>query len=914
MIRIEDGTATDALGLLQQAEDSINQRIAETRKNKKKSESTKRSLIEGYQAEISNLHLLRAEVEKGRELEGMWVAHKSKDGVAQIKNIDEQGTAWVSYWDGGTVYPEQLGSLRPDRFAEDTELIPGDRVTITKPEHLKDRVLEVRLLLADGAIAVDEGASKDKLTRIEAGDWEIASPLVEDNSPTPSTETNSATLQPSSEVETEEGYQGIDSIDDDLEEVDLTSAEKLWEPTHEDDLMRTIIKVNHGGYGVQIDQWILGGYHGYLLNSSEEVLWTTPLIRDFDEARSQTVREYHKVAKVLTPGFHEFPPQLIAFHPDNDRIYGKVLSTPDSQKDYEELKESIQRAGRVKDRVRVNLSGEATHGNRRTRAAVELGLVSIPIEVVDYQNVWQEKEDLLDGNLQRRKDNEQLAREIMERRQVDQELLKIQRAIAAQNLNAQLGRGGSTDGEAVPDGDSTVQGEAQPKTAQAPVRKTGKTMQNAATGAGGQIAARSAYYSQKVIEWIDRKQAERKYDLVEAVRQIFRAKGGIKPAHDLVTTVEKDEDIARLADIMNKSKCSLQTAKDRLFGESLQQQRNQNRTNQQRQAASGVVGGGGDSSDLPAPASTDTPAMTGDDSQAPEGYPEYIRPKDQWYTPDTKKFPILSLVERYFTRLGLGGIRLDISADPDHRVPAKRHYDGLTKESNGLLNDWEDGYYGNIPFSEPASWVQMGVSQSIQGKARRGVILAKNGVMHNKSTAKWIADNAICVGFWQGRVDFIPGDLLIEWRKANDKPEEMSTSDFDIVLIVFGVYGDYEVFEDVFQEYANTLPCKIAFKPPLDALEAVTPPDPATSELVEEVGDEVQEVDWANTDPNEVTWKGENDYGAISELGEFKLAVHLSTDGSWSAVVNKKTVEDGLESRDDAKKAAIAHAKALTPF
>jgi len=125
------------------------------------------------------------------------------------------------------------------------------------------------------------------------------------------------------------------------------------------------------------------------------------------------------------------PTSLVA-HPRNAGIYGEG-------EDVSELVELISRSGWVKPLV-VNNSGRIISGHRRWKAAIELKLESIPVEVRGFSDELMELESLLLENASRIKTIEQKVREGEAWKEIEQNRAKQRQQQAAAATNHKLGR------------------------------------------------------------------------------------------------------------------------------------------------------------------------------------------------------------------------------------------------------------------------------------------------------------------------------------------------------------------------------------------------------------------------------------------------------------------------------------------
>jgi hypothetical protein len=93
-------------------------------------------------------------------------------------------------------------------------------------------------------------------------------------------------------------------------------------------------------------------------------------------------------------------------HPQNDIIYGQNENVAD-------LIVQIKAYGRIFDALKIKEDNVIISGHRRWKAAKELGLESVPCEVVSFESDEEERAALVLYNYKRAKNNEQMTREGM---------------------------------------------------------------------------------------------------------------------------------------------------------------------------------------------------------------------------------------------------------------------------------------------------------------------------------------------------------------------------------------------------------------------------------------------------------------------------------------------------------------------
>ncbi len=77
-----------------------------------------------------------------------------------------------------------------------------------------------------------------------------------------------------------------------------------------------------------------------------------------------------------------------------------------------------------------------------------------------------------------------------------------------------------------------------------------------------------------------------------------------------------------------------------------------------------------------------------------------------------------------------------------------------TNDWDGLLREWGDPAFANIPYSKPMPWVEKAISESRKGKR---VVLLVRADPSTKWWFKLVAEGAH-FAFFHGRLDFIDGN------------------------------------------------------------------------------------------------------------------------------------------------------------
>lgn len=119
---------------------------------------------------------------------------------------------------------------------------------------------------------------------------------------------------------------------------------------------------------------------------------------------------------------------------------------------------------------------------------------------------------------------------------------------------------------------------------------------------------------------------------------------------------------------------------------------------------------------------------------------------DERYTPNW----VLDLVEQI-----LNGIDLDPCADPQRRVPAKRHY---TKEDNGLSIGWSGKVFLNPPFSKSSDWIKHLSIYCHTGSITEAVVLVPVVSLNNKSYSLLMKGTASAFAMIGRQLSFLDQD------------------------------------------------------------------------------------------------------------------------------------------------------------
>jgi DNA (cytosine-5)-methyltransferase 1 len=126
---------------------------------------------------------------------------------------------------------------------------------------------------------------------------------------------------------------------------------------------------------------------------------------------------HKKPTQKLAPGEHQLDPKLLKPHPRNTSLYGEDESVSD-------LVELIGNSNWLKPLV-ITPDFIIISGHRRWKAALELGLLSIPVVVREFKDALAQLEALLLENATREKTIEQKVREAALWKEIEQESAKL---------------------------------------------------------------------------------------------------------------------------------------------------------------------------------------------------------------------------------------------------------------------------------------------------------------------------------------------------------------------------------------------------------------------------------------------------------------------------------------------------------
>lgn len=130
-----------------------------------------------------------------------------------------------------------------------------------------------------------------------------------------------------------------------------------------------------------------------------------PIIRPKDEDDELEKLIFGKEGRrTVTKEVREISVDQLHAHPKNELIYGQ-------NEDVTDLKDHIAALGYILDSLKVTDSNVIISGHRRWKAAIELGMLTVPCEVVNFDSPEEELAALVLYNYKRNKTNEQKARE-----------------------------------------------------------------------------------------------------------------------------------------------------------------------------------------------------------------------------------------------------------------------------------------------------------------------------------------------------------------------------------------------------------------------------------------------------------------------------------------------------------------------
>ena len=157
--------------------------------------------------------------------------------------------------------------------------------------------------------------------------------------------------------------------------------------------------------------------------------------------------------------------------------------------------------------------------------------------------------------------------------------------------------------------------------------------------------------------------------------------------------------------------------------------------------------------------------------------------KDHWHTPKH----ILDLAAEI---LG-DAIALDPATDKSNPTNASKIF---TPEDNGLLQEWENKWFLNPPFSSKHHWLDKAVDQ---GRKYTGVAIVPAACQHNKGTRALVqkANLIACLG----RVKFEVSEELRAYRVAEGLDGSPEAPPDDMLLLYFGPGGRYGAAIEVLQ-------------------------------------------------------------------------------------------------------------------
>ncbi|NEP55874.1 MAG: hypothetical protein F6K31_02475 [Symploca sp. SIO2G7] len=166
------------------------------------------------------------------------------------------------------------------------------------------------------------------------------------------------------------------------------------------------------------------------------------------------------------------------------------------------------------------------------------------------------------------------------------------------------------------------------------------------------------------------------------------------------------------------------------------------------------------------------------------------KPSDNWYTPQE----ILDLVLEV-----LGEIDVDPFSDLSKRIPAHKHYT-IADSAFEPHNHWEGRVFANILYSDLAKCMQRASKEIVEGYTKKSIYLCDSGVLFNKKTQNIIDQHEMSICAWNGRIEFVPGDLLI-----TDNPNAGSNASRINSLFLF--YSEdpalHRRFSDIFSPYGK---------------------------------------------------------------------------------------------------------------
>ena len=238
------------------------------------------------------------------------------------------------------------------------------------------------------------------------------------------------------------------------------------------------------------------------------------------------------------------------------------------------------------------------------------------------------------------------------------------------------------------------------------------------------------------------------------------------------------------------------------------------------------------------------------------------KPTDNWYTPTE----IIELILEV-----MGEIDLDPFSDLQKRIPAKNHYT-IFDDAFADKNHWTGSVFANILYSDPAKCLKKASKEILDGHTKKGLYLCESGVLFNKKTQTLIDKHEMSICNWKGRIDFIPGEFLLD-----ESPNTVTgASRINSVILFYSLDpADHRQFEEVFSPFGK---------------------------IYHDVGYYLHHSQ-SSLDPFDavkVNWED-----GKSKFGHIELSVYESEDTLWVAQAGEHKI-DSLSDKKEAEVTAIA--------
>ncbi|MBP5971585.1 hypothetical protein HW132_02230 [Brasilonema sp. CT11] len=353
--------------IIQSAIKSTQEEIEQLRAKRTSKANTRK--IEECEIKLVNLSAFFNLVEKGGFLASLYVAKSMGEEVHKIYQVFDNGEVELETFQD-EVFKANLSDLMYDEKATSESPAIDSVVILRSGEECK----LVRLIYP-GQIEVE-----GKSGLIPSSDWTLSNVAVpEEFAVLPQQEENQKQLP--------EGVPKVVFLDTPIEKI-VGSYRFIIGKTEQDDYIGQLFEV-------------------LSKQESQLVIQTEPSKR-FHWVRSVLVLKYHQDKKPLQAGDKlNFDPWLLAFPSENQEAYHPT----DDEEDVSDIQEDLMSGKPILQAVGVSTNGETFSGYRRTLAAINAGLETIPIDVRQFETRVEFIEALFDANKTRDKTPEIKARE-----------------------------------------------------------------------------------------------------------------------------------------------------------------------------------------------------------------------------------------------------------------------------------------------------------------------------------------------------------------------------------------------------------------------------------------------------------------------------------------------------------------------